>query len=196
MLERKLVDGVDRPLATGTDGPREWPGGFKLYVDGRGVVLFEVIDILVLGMLGVLSGLVTLVDRSEIGGEGGVCVSERPDDETVFPGGVSNEGVESVVVGEISERGEAEGGTVCSDGNCLLWSTFSSAFLNFSLTISASILRSDNSSRNRCVSIRKASLSCSPTLTSSSIITDLSIAMLYFDSISSSEDSVFLCWRS
>jgi hypothetical protein len=71
-LWRKLVDGVDRPLATGTDGPRAWLGGFRLYVDGLGVVLLEVIDILVFGMPGVLNGFGTLVDFSEIGGEGGV----------------------------------------------------------------------------------------------------------------------------
>ncbi len=68
------------------------------------------IDIIVLGsMLGVLDGLVALADFSDIGGEGGVCVSERQDDDAVFPGGVSNEGDESVVVGESSERGNAEG---------------------------------------------------------------------------------------
>jgi hypothetical protein len=36
-------------------------------------------------------------------------VSERPDDDAVFPGGVSNEGVESEVVGDASECGDADG---------------------------------------------------------------------------------------
>ena len=118
MLWRKLVDGVDRPAATDTEGPRVWLEGLRLYVGGLGVV-FEVIDIVVLGMLGVLKGFVALEDFSEIGGEGGVCVSERPDDDTVFPGGVSNEGDESVVVGESSERGEAEVAGVSSKGSFL-----------------------------------------------------------------------------
>ena len=119
MLWRKLVDGVDRPFATDTEGPRAWLGGLRLYVDGLGVVLFVVIDILVLGILGVWNGFVALADFSDIGGEGGVCVSERPDDDTVFPGGVSKEGDESVVVGESSERGEAEVARVPSKGSFL-----------------------------------------------------------------------------
>lgn len=84
------------------------------------MVLFEVIDILVLGRIGVLNGFVALADLSDMGGEGGVCVSDMPDDETVFPGGVSNEGDESVVVGESSERGEAESGTGFSGESFLL----------------------------------------------------------------------------
>lgn len=108
------------------------------------------IDILVLGTLGVFNGFVALVDFSDIGGEGGVCVSERPADDTVFPGGVSKEGDESVVVGESSERGEAEvAARASSKGSFLWWSTLASAFLSLSLMISASILRSDSSSRSR-----------------------------------------------
>ncbi len=57
--------------------------------------------------------------------------------------------------------------------------------------ISASTLRSDNSSRSLCASIRKFSRSCSPILISSSIITDLSMATLYLDSRSSSDEVVF-----
>jgi len=112
---------VDRPLAMETEGPRAWPGGFSPYVvDGLGVVLLlEVMDILVLTMPGVWSGLVAFVDFSDIGGEGGVCVSEWPEEDTVLPGGVSNDGDESVVVGESSERGDAEVGTVSSGGSFL-----------------------------------------------------------------------------
>ena len=47
-------------------------------------------------------------ERSDTGGEGGVGVSDTPD-EDVFAGGVSNE--VSVVVGDSSERGEAETAT-------------------------------------------------------------------------------------
>lgn len=112
-------------------------------------MLFAVIDIRVLGILAVLNGLVALADRSDIGGEGGVCVSEMADDETVFPGGVSHDGVESVVVGESSELGEAEGRRGSNGGSFLLCPAFASAFFNFSLRTSASILRSDSSSRSR-----------------------------------------------
>jgi hypothetical protein len=71
-----------------------------------------------------------------------------------------------------------------------------SAFLILSCRMSASILRSDSSSRRRCDSIRSVSRSCSPILISSSIITVLSIAWLYLDSISSNVDVVFRACRS
>ena len=149
ILWRKFVEGVDRPLAAEIEGPRVWPGGFRPYVDGLGVVLFELIEILVFGMPGVFGGIAAWVDLSDIGGEGGVCVSDRPDDDTVFPGGVSNEGDESVVVGESSERGEVESGIDSSGGNLLPSSIFPFTFLNFPWMISASIFRSDSSSRSR-----------------------------------------------
>lgn len=38
MLWRKLVDVVDCPFATDTEGPRAWLEGLRLYVDGLGVV--------------------------------------------------------------------------------------------------------------------------------------------------------------
>lgn len=69
-------------------------------------------------------------------------------------------------------------------------------FRSLSCMISASILRSPSSSRRRCVSIRKFSRSCSPTLISSSIMTARSIETLNFDSKSSSEEDVFLACRS
>lgn len=81
-------------------------------------MLLEVIEVRVFGMLGVLSGFAAFVDLSEIGGEGGVGVSDRPDDEAVFPGGVSNEGDESV--GESSDCGEAAGGTDSNGASFLL----------------------------------------------------------------------------
>ena len=79
--------------------------------------MLDVIDSLVFGMPGVLNGFGAFADFSEIGGEGGVWVSERPDDDAVFPGGVSNEGVESEVVGESSERDEAEAATGSNGGS-------------------------------------------------------------------------------
>jgi hypothetical protein len=66
-----------------------------------------------------------------------------------------------------------------------------SCFLILSCSISASILRSDSSSRSRCASTRRPSRSCSPIFISSSSITALSIAWLYFESRSAREDVVF-----
>lgn len=68
--------------------------------------------------------------------------------------------------------------------------------LSLSCRISASILRSDSSSRSRCASILRPSLSCSPILISSSVMTALSIAALYFDSRSSREELVCRACRS
>ena len=48
------------------------------------------IEILFLGMLDVVIGLVAIFDFSETGGEGGVGASERPDEDAVFVGGVSS----------------------------------------------------------------------------------------------------------
>lgn len=73
--------------------------------------------------------------------------------------------------------------SVDNEGSCRL--------RNLSCIISASIFRSDSSSRSRCVSMRRFSRSCSPTLISSSIITPRSIAILNFDSRSSREEDVF-----
>lgn len=62
--------------------------------------------------------------------------------------------------------------------------------------ISFSILRSDNSVRKRCASIRRASRSCSLFLISSSNSTPRSMATLYLDSRSSRDEVVFRAWRS
>jgi hypothetical protein len=67
---------------------------------------------------------------------------------------------------------------------------------SFSCTISASTRRSDSSSRNRCVSILRPSRSCSPILSSSSIMTPRSIDTLYFDSTSSREELWLRACRS
>lgn len=71
-----------------------------------------------------------------------------------------------------------------------------SANRSFSCTISVSILRSDSSSRSRWVSMRSPSRSCSPIFSSSSSITPRSIATLYLDSTSSSDDVWLRAWRS
>ena len=75
-------------------------------------------------------------------------------------------------------------------------SAAASALRSFPCLTSASTLRSLSSSRNLCVSILSASLSCSPALISSSKITPRSIATLYFDSKSSNDDVVFLACLS
>jgi len=144
-------------------------------------------------MLGVANGLAEGADFSEIGGEGGVGVSETPD-EDVFAGGVSREA--SVVVGDSSDRGDAETATGSMERVLLLLASDCSALCSFSFIMSVSILRSDNSSFSRCAYIRSASRSCSPVFISSSSITLRSIVWLYLDSISSNEDSVFRCFRS
>ena len=69
-------------------------------------------DVRPLGILGVGIGVLAEgADLSEIGGEGGVGVSETPEDE-VLAGGVSKEA--SVVVGDSSDRGEGDttGGSI------------------------------------------------------------------------------------
>lgn len=71
-----------------------------------------------------------------------------------------------------------------------------SCFLILSWSSSASILRSESSSRRRCDSMRSFSRSCSPILISSSIMTPRSIAWLNLDSMSSSDDVVLRACRS
>jgi hypothetical protein len=180
----------------GIDGPRvcDCEGVARdEYVGCRGVSILPLIEVLGLGSEGVANGLVIGADFSEMGGDGGVGVSETPDEE-VFAGGVSKEA--SVVVGDSSERGEAEtvGGSI--ERALLLLARDCSALWSLSLIISASILRSDNSSFSRWASMRSRSRSCSPVLTSSSSMTLRSMVWLYLDSMSSSEDSVLRCFRS
>lgn len=136
--------------------------------------------LLVGGFIGVLIMGLADADASEIGGDGGVGVSEIVSvvDTDLVSGGVVIIGEEVVDEGEPGKTGEY--GAVMSvvmEASC--------RFRSLSCMISASILRSESSSRSRCVSIRRFSRSCSPILISSSIITALSIATLYFDSRSS-----------
>lgn len=71
-----------------------------------------------------------------------------------------------------------------------------SCFLILSCRISASILRSDSSSRSRCASTRSCSRSFSPILISSSSMTARSMPILYLDSRSSREEVVVRACRS
>jgi len=152
-------------------------------VVGLGVVLESPEGIFILlfgGFIGVFITGLADPEASEIGGDGGVGVSETVSvvETDLVSGGVVIIGEDAVDVGESAKDGEF--GAVMSvvrEVSCRLRS--------LSCKISASILRSDSSSRSRCVSMRRFSLSCSPTFISSSIMTALSIATLYFDSRSS-----------
>lgn len=156
---------------------------------GLGVVLEspEGSFILLLGgFIGVLTAGLAEPEASEIGGDGGVAVSETVSvvETDLVSGGVVIIGDEAVEDGESAKEGELSAVTsVVREVSC--------RFRSLSCRISASILRSDSSSRSRCVSIRRFSRSCSPTFISSSIITALSIATLYFDSRSSYDEDVF-----
>lgn len=141
------------------------------------------------GFMGVLIEGLASLDASDIGGEGGVGVSETVSevDTDLVSGGVVIIGEDATEFGDPREYGELSATiSVDNDGS---WRAV--AFSSLSCAISASILRSDSSSRNLCVSIRRVSLSCSPILISSSIITARSIATLYFDSKSSMDEEVF-----
>jgi len=145
------------------------------------------------GLSGVFTAdilVVAVAEASDIGGDGGVRVSvtEAPVEIVLGPRGV-------VIIGdETLELGESIEGEFGADMS--VWIEASCLFRSLSCIISASILRSESSSRKRCVSIRRPSLSCSPIFISSSIITARSIATLYFDSRSSYDDDVFRACRS
>lgn len=195
-----MTDGVAflfRDAVLGAGGPleaRKFPDGSRLAA-GFGVVLESPdgsFNLLFGRFKGVFATGFVVFDDSDIGGDGGVGVSDTVSTvETDFvSGGVVTIGDEPVDVGEPSSYA-GELGAVISVASEASW-----RFRNLSCMTSASILRSPSSSRSRCVSIRRFSRSCSPTLISSSNITALSIATLYFDSKSSYEDVVFLAWRS
>ena len=172
--------GIDIPLEV-----RKPDEGYRCAA-GFGVVLESPegsFNLLLGGLLGVLAACIAVVDASDIGGEGGVRASEIPVDTDLVSGGVAIIGEDEFELGEsiVGEFGAVI--SVAIEGN---W-----RFRSLSCMISASILRSDNSSLSLCVSIRRPSLSCSPIFISSSIITARSIATLYFDSRSSNEDDVF-----
>lgn len=129
-----------------------------------------------------------------MGGEGGVGVSEMVSfvETDLVSSGVFIKEDEPMESGECSLAKEGVFGAVMpadNIGRCL-FSLFSCCLLSLSCRISASIFRSPSSSRRRCVSIRRPSLSCSPILISSSIMTARSIPTLNFDSRSSSDEEV------
>ena len=94
-----------------------------------------------------MNGFGAGADFSEIGGEGGVGVSDRPDEDAVLAGGVSNDGEDVFVsVGDSSERGDLDASIGCRFNGFLFRTKASSAFRSFSLIMSVSILRSENSS--------------------------------------------------
>lgn len=137
------------------------------------------------------------MEVSEIGGDGGVGASDVID-EADLASGVARTGEDVVVPAECSETGDC--GRAIPGPRTVGFLTWrfdpAPTWCSLSCIISASTLRSDNSSRSRCVSILRASLSCSPSLISSSSMTARSMATLYFDSRSSSDEVVFLACRS
>jgi hypothetical protein len=192
-LAFRMTEGVaflPREELVGAIGPlelRRFDGGYRAV--GFGVVLESPEGSLILvfgGLIGVFTMGLAEPEASEIGGDGGVGVSETVSvvETDLVSGGVVIIGEEPVDIGEPAREGEL--GAVMS-----VVMEVSCRFRSLSCMISASILRSDSSSRSRWVSIRRFSRSCSPTFISSSIITALSIATLYFDSRSSSDEDVF-----
>lgn len=144
-------------------------------------------------------GLIDLrmfTDDSEIGGEGGVAVDDARDG---LAGGVANTGEDVAVPGERSKISK-----LCGVAGLRWYKGVGfrrripcpSVFRSFSWMISASIFRSDSSSRRRWLSMRSCSRSCSPFLISSSSKTPRSMPMLYLDSMSSRDEVVFRAWRS
>lgn len=133
-------------------------------------------------------------DASDIGGEGGSLtgvLEEDTDDESsgvVMSGEVAPDTV--LVVSNMGLSGMESSVETVDIWRCAC------CFLSLSSRISASIFRSDSSSRSLCASILSCSRSCSPILISSSIMTTFSIAALYLDSMSSRDESVIRACRS
>ena len=127
-------------------------------------------------------------EASDLGGEGGSWISETVSTVEIdlLSGGVMTNGELAVDCGECSNIGDP--GMERSVEMVERWRA--SCFLILSCRISASIFRSESSSRRRCDSTRSCSRSCSPILISSSNITPRSIATLYLDSRSSSDEVV------
>lgn len=172
------------------------PGGgmFGMEVFGLGVMVRSIegsLDFFLSVGAGVLSleaGLGRVDEASDMGGDGGSLgrASLLAGGKETSSGGVEMSGELAVDLGEFSNVGDS--GIDISVDIVDKWR--SSDFLILSCIISASTLRSDSSSRSLCASIRNLSRSCSPILISSSIMTDLSMATLYLDSRSSSDEVV------
>lgn len=153
-----LIDGVARPVVPdfadmGMLGPRECRGGRDWYMPGRGVVDgSSAIEPFRAG-IGVTGTALALTDASDKGGDGGVASVRTV--SALECGGVEAVVGDDKVVAEVavSERGE-RGRRFSAASNCevLRWwwpSIVCSARRNFSWTISASIRRSESSSRIR-----------------------------------------------
>ena len=143
-------------------------------------------------------------EASDMGGDGGSrgpCgAPSSTAARALASGGVVMSGELAVEPGEssaavcLSKVGDSS--TETSVEMCERWWRAVSCLRTLSWSSSASILRSASSSRRRWASMRSCSRSCSPILISSSIKTPRSIAMLYFDSRSSSEEVVLRACRS
>ena len=192
----RMTEGVASLLRAGVGaadpGPlelRRFPDG--ILVAGLGVVLESPdgsLSLLLGWLMGVLATGFVVAEASDIGGDGGVGVSETVStvETDLVSGGVLIIGDEAAELYDASGSNAGELGAVISVDKEGSW-----RFRNLSCVISASILRSESSSRRRCVSIRRLSLSFSPTFISSSNMTPRSIATLYLDSRSSKDEVVF-----
>lgn len=165
---------------------------------GRGVTVVSIegsLDFLGFGAgAGVLIGGTLVLgngggaDASDMGGDGGSLTGVLTEEMDEASGGVVMRGELAPDMALPSNIGLS--GIERSVSVADIWR---SCFLSLSCKISASILRSDSSSRRRWASILNCSLSCSPILISSSIMTARSIALLYLFSRSSRDEFV---WRA
>lgn len=128
-------------------------------------------------------------DASDMGGDGG-SVSSEPEVKDLTSPGVVMRGELAVDWGDVSMLRSKVGEPIAERSVEMVERWRDSCFLILSCISSASILRSASSSRKRCDSIRSFSRSCSPIFISPSKMTARSIAWLYFDSISSSDEVV------
>ena len=139
--------GVIKLLLRVVEGSLDWRDTCEEYCKGFGVVEF-VIDIR--GCLGAGVCSLAVFDLSDVGGDGGVWVSEAIEDTDLF-GGVATVGeVEAVLLGDLSEATDSGRFEIAIDG---VWRfrnvpRASSACLSFSCLTSASTFRSESSSRN------------------------------------------------
>ncbi len=151
LLAFRITEGVAflaREELVGAVGPlelRRFPDGYR--AAGFGVVLESPVgsfSLLLGGFIGVLTICLADPEASEIGGDGGVGVSDTVSvvEIDLVSGGVVIIGDEAVEVGEPSNDGEF--GAVIS---VVMWG--SCRFRSLSCMISASILRSESSSRSR-----------------------------------------------
>lgn len=133
-------------------------------------------------------------DASDMGGDGGSRSSAALCD--FASGGVVTSGELAVELGDASTFLSKVGDSRTERSVEIVDMCRDSCFLSLSCRSSASILRSDSSSRSRWVPMRRFSRSCSPSLISSSIMTARSMAWLCLDSMSSSDEVVFRACRS